>query len=258
MVVFLYYENICSRQRAAQRAHTEMTVTCSASKGNAPVIEKLTLSEANSAAEQRDVMGGDGVSETPNRAGQMGKPAAEADATLISNGDESWSLGSVVKEALQVIVPAIFLALAIHIFLAQATIVYGQSMQPNLQPAERLVIEKFSYYFEEPQRNDIVVLDMPQMSELLIKRVVALPGEQVEIRRGTVLINGQAITQPFVQIQGGATYGPITLGPGSYFVMGDNRGNSNDSRVFGPVSRNVIAGRAWIRYWPVNRFAVFK
>lgn len=221
------------------------------------MIEKITLPEASPGAEERDVAVGDSGTEPGDRLGPVGEPAIENSGVLPSEGEDDWPLVAVIKEALQVIVPAIFLALAIHIFLAQATIVYGQSMQPNLQPAERLVIEKVSYYFAEPQRNDIVVLDMPQMSELLIKRVVGLPGEQVEIRRGTVLIDGQSITQPFVQIQGGTTYGPITLGPNSYFVMGDNRGNSNDSRVFGPVSRNVIAGRAWIRYWPLDRFSIF-
>lgn len=168
----------------------------------------------------------------------------------------SW-LGALVKDVLQVVVPAVLLALAIHIFLAQATVVYGQSMQPNLQPAERLVIEKVSYYLGAPQRGDIVVVELPQMSDLLIKRVVGLPGETVEIRRGEVLIDGKAIDQPFVLLSGGTTYGPVTLGPDSYFVMGDNRNNSNDSRSFGPIHRDEIAGKAWLRYWPLNRFTIF-
>ncbi|HRJ43966.1 MAG: signal peptidase I [Caldilineaceae bacterium] len=184
-------------------------------------------------------------------------PALPALNTPEEKAQPGFWLGTLVKEVLQVVVPAVLLALSIHIFLAQATVVYGQSMQPNLQPAERLVIEKVSYYFDLPQRGDIVVLDMPQMSELLIKRVVGLPGESVEIRRGVVLIDGQVIEQPFVLLPGGTTYGPITLGSDSYFMMGDNRNNSNDSRAFGPVSRSAIAGKAWLRYWPLNRFTLF-
>ncbi|MFZ1754580.1 MAG: signal peptidase I [Caldilineaceae bacterium] len=217
------------------------------------MIEPISIPQTRSAAD----------SETELSGGPADQPLTEESVggdqeTKTSGARQALHLiGTAFKEVLQVVVPAILLALAIHIFLAQATVVYGQSMQPNLQPAERLVIEKVSYYFGEPQRNDIVVLDIPQMSELLIKRVVGLPGETVEIRRGTVLINNQSIDQSFILLPGGTTYGPITLGGDSYFVMGDNRNNSNDSRSFGPVHRNAIAGKAWMRYWPFNRFTIF-
>ncbi len=176
------------------------------------------------------------------------EPATKATAAQV--------VGALLKEIAQVVVPAVVLAVIIHMFLAQATVVYGQSMQPNLQPAERLVIEKVSYYIHEPQRGDIVVLDMPQMGDLLIKRVIGLPGEKVEIRRGIVRINDETIDQSFVLIPGGTTYGPVTLDSDSYFVMGDNRNNSNDSRSFGPIQRSEITGKAWLRYWPLNRFTV--
>lgn len=168
------------------------------------------------------------------------------------------AIGTALKEMAQIVIPAVALALVIHIFLAQATVVFGQSMQPNLQPAERLVIEKFSYYFNDPVRNEIIVLDMPQMRELLIKRVVGLPGETVEIREGRVLINGVESEQPYAHAPSDASYGPVTLDPNFYFVLGDNRNNSNDSRSFGPVHRSYVAGRAWMRYWPLVRFTVFR
>jgi signal peptidase I len=164
---------------------------------------------------------------------------------------------AVVKEILQIIVPAVVLAIVIHLFLAQATVVFGQSMEPNLHPQERLVIEKVSYRFHTPERFDIVVIDLPQMNELLIKRVIGLPGETIEIRRGIIYINGQPLKEPVKHGLDGATYPPTTLPPMSYFVLGDNRGNSNDSRVFGPVRLENIVGKAWLRYWPIERITRF-
>jgi signal peptidase I len=179
---------------------------------------------------------------------------------VVQREERSGGLGilTMIKETLQVVLPAVLLALVIHVFLAQATVVYGQSMQPNLNPAERLVIEKFSYYLHSPQRHDIVVLNLPHIPELLIKRVVGLPGETIEIRQGVVYIDGVAQEEVFEHIPGETSFGPTTLRPMTYFVMGDNRTNSNDSRSFGPVERDVIIGRAWMRYWPLSKFTIFR
>ncbi len=161
------------------------------------------------------------------------------------------------QESLQVILPALVLALTVHLFLAQATIVYGQSMEPNLSERQRLIIDKFSYRLQPPQRNDIVVLDIPGMEEMLVKRVVGLPGETIEIRNGVVYVNGAAAPEPFPHELGYQSMEPLILGPLSYFVMGDNRDNSNDSRSFGPVKREHILGRVWLRYWPLNELTYF-
>jgi signal peptidase I len=151
----------------------------------------------------------------------------------------------------ETVLPAIVIAVLINLFLAQATRVYGSSMEPNLHTDQRLVVEKVSYRLHEPRRGDVVVLRLPERGpELLIKRVIALPGETIEIRDGQVLIDGTALSEPYLTQETRGQYGPVVVPPGHVFVMGDNRGASNDSRVFGAVEQSRIVGRAWVSYWP--------
>ncbi len=158
---------------------------------------------------------------------------------------------AMVREIAETVIPAVLIALVIQLFLAQATRVYGQSMEPNLHTNQRLVVEKLSYRFHAPRRGDIVVLRLPnQGNELLIKRVIGLPGETVEIRQGVVYINGKPLDEPYVTYRSYETLAPRVIPPLNVFVLGDNRSASNDSRVFGPVHRDNIVGRAWFSYWP--------
>ncbi|MEZ4710918.1 MAG: signal peptidase I [Caldilineaceae bacterium] len=193
-----------------------------------------------------------------------------AEFTLITNHDDETYQHEIIhverrsplgwlllQEIIQVVLPALVLALVIHLFLAQATIVYGRSMEPNLFEAQRLIIDKISYRFRTPQRNDIVVINMPTMEEMLVKRVVGLPGETVEIHHGIVLIDDQVLDESFPHNLSEYDTPKITLGPLQYFVLGDNRGNSNDSRTFGSVQREYIIGRVWLRYWPLRQFKLF-
>jgi signal peptidase I len=158
----------------------------------------------------------------------------------------------VVREVLETILPAILIALLINVFVGQATRVEGQSMEPNLHSNQRLVVEKLSYRFHGPQRFDVVVLKLPsQGDELLIKRVVGLPGETVEIRDGHVYIDGAELDEPFVAEETRAgRMENITVPPLHVYVLGDNRNHSNDSRSFGPIPIDDIIGRAWVSYWP--------
>ena len=157
-----------------------------------------------------------------------------------------------VRELLETILPALLIALLINVFVGQATRVEGQSMEPNLHSEQRLVVEKLSYRFHGPQRFDIVVLKMPsQGEELLIKRVIGLPGETVEIRDGQVYVDGNLLTEPFTdQSTHPGRDNKFTVPPLHIYVMGDNRDRSNDSRSFGPVPIDDVIGRAWLSYWP--------
>jgi signal peptidase I len=152
---------------------------------------------------------------------------------------------------------AIGLALVIIVFLYQPVKVEGTSMAPLLSDQERIFINKFVYRFEAIHRGDVVVFWYPlDRSKSFIKRVIALPGETVSIRQGVVTVDGKVVPEPYVpaQYEDASDYGPVRVPKDSYFVMGDHRISSNDSRVFGPVASRFIYGRAVFAYWPVDHF----
>jgi signal peptidase I len=164
------------------------------------------------------------------------------------------SLVGVLLELAETIIPAVVIAIFINLFLVQATQVLGQSMEPNLHTQQRVLVEKVSYRFlRAPQRGDIVVIDLDKENktdDMLIKRVIGLPGDTIEIRSGEVFIDGERLEESWTINLGGGNYGPKTIPPLHVFVMGDNRGASNDSRSFGPVHVDNLVGRAWFSYWP--------
>jgi signal peptidase I len=152
---------------------------------------------------------------------------------------------------------AMSLALIIIVFLYQPVKVEGTSMAPLLSDQERIFINKFVYRFEPIERGDVVVFWYPlDRSKSFIKRVVGLPGETIELRRGHLVIDGREFTESYVppSFFDGSSYGPLQIPAGSYFVMGDHRDSSNDSRMFGAVSRDFIYGKAVFAYWPVDHF----
>ena len=144
------------------------------------------------------------------------EPTAEAAAP--SQSGKGRRVISWLRELLETVLPAILIALFIHLFLAQATRVYGQSMEPNLHTEQRLVVEKLSYRFHGPRRGDIVVLRL----------------------------------EPYLKQTTLGNYAARIVPPLHVFVLGDNRNASNDSRAFGPVPLRNIIGRAWFSYWPLE------
>ena len=152
---------------------------------------------------------------------------------------------------------ALGFALVIIIFLYQPVKVEGTSMAPLLSDQERIFINKFVYHFEPIERGDVVVFWYPlDRSKSFIKRVIGLPGDTVEIRDGHLYLNGTEMDEPYVPASylDGSSYAARTLGPDEYFVMGDHRDSSNDSRMFGPVPRQYIYGKAVFAYWPADHF----
>lgn len=135
--------------------------------------------------------------------------------------------------------------------------VQGHSMMPTLEEGEYLIINKLSYYLDEPQRGDIIVLHFPRdRSREYIKRIIGLPGDMVEVADGRVSVNGVELEEPY--INGAASYssGSWRVPEGQYFVMGDNRNNSSDSRSWSYLPRADIVGKAWLIYWGVENWGL--
>jgi signal peptidase I len=192
------------------------------------------------------------------RDSSRGAPTTIPDKPSRERISPGWYVLRVVREVLETMVPAVVIALLINLLLAQATRVFGQSMEPNLHSDQRVVVEKISYSewfrLRGPQRGDVVVFRISPNSDLLIKRVIGLPGDRIEIREGQVLINGELLDEPYLSQPTYGDYGPADVPPLHIFVLGDNRGFSNDSRAFGPLSLESVIGRAWFSYWPPDQW----
>jgi signal peptidase I len=168
-----------------------------------------------------------------------------------------------VLEVLQIIVVAAAIVIPIRYFLIYPFVVKGESMEPNFHNNEYLIIDELSYRFREPERGEIVVFRYPRdPSEFFIKRIIGLPGETVEVRDGKVFVsndefpNGKELEESYL-VEPSTNRTKRTMGEKEYFVMGDNRDESLDSRSFGPIGKDAIVGRVWIRGLPFSRFSLF-
>lgn len=162
-----------------------------------------------------------------------------------------------VVEWVAIIGGALLAALVIKSFLFQAFYIPSESMLPTLEKQDRVLVNKLSYRLHDINRGDVVVFERPPneagVIRDLIKRVVGLPGETVEAKDGKMFIDGEALREPYLP-RGAttSTFGPEKIPAGHVWVMGDNRANSADSRVFGSISSSSVVGRAFVRVWPLN------
>jgi signal peptidase I len=190
-----------------------------------------------------------------------------------------------VVETVLLVGLAVVIAIVLRAFVAQAFRIPSASMEPQLMVGDRVVVSRMAYRVHDPRRGDIIVFDCPPAAgcpdknhdglpvraakalgeallvrqpdtEEFIKRVIGLPGDVVEGHDGFVFVNGSVLLEPYLP-KGTVTsdFGPITVQKGKLWVMGDNRGNSADSRVFGQIEQNTIVGRAILRVWPPQRLA---
>jgi signal peptidase I len=185
----------------------------------------------------------------------------------------------ILRELGVLVVTALVIAVVVKSFVAQAYYIPSGSMLPQLQINDRVVVSKVAYHLHDPHRGDIVVFDAPggrpkdtsplperalrgvvqsvglsaPSTDEYIKRVIALPGERVEAHGGKVSVDGRELVEPYLPA-GVVTndFAAVVVPPGTLWVMGDNRSNSSDSRVFGPVPRSTVVGRAFVRVWPLT------
>jgi len=175
---------------------------------------------------------------------------------------------SFIFELIKIVVISLVIIIPVRYFLIQPFYVKGASMEPNFYDHEYLIIDEITYRFNDPVRGDIVVFRYPKNpQEYFIKRLIALPGEEVQIKDGNVIIyneenkNGMTLEESYLA-SGVKTYGlsekKVTLSTNEYFVLGDNRNSSKDSRSFGPVNDSYLTGRVLLRGWPFDRIHLFE
>jgi signal peptidase I len=180
-----------------------------------------------------------------------GERPAESAAPVPAAAKQSGSLALLLRDFIVVLA----LVVMIFVFLYQPVRVEGTSMLPHLEDNDRLFINKFVYHFAAIQRGDVVVFHYPRDPEKsYIKRVIALPGDRLRIDQGEVIVNGKPIDEPYVpeEYRDVKSMAEMTVPAESYFMMGDHRSISSDSREFGPVERDLIYGKAVFVYWPTR------
>ncbi|HEY9643171.1 MAG TPA: signal peptidase I [Coleofasciculaceae cyanobacterium] len=222
-------------------------------QNSSPEMGKPSLSDSSDSTDQPGNSLGDNGSSP--RASRSPKPSPPP------KPENPW------MEAAKTIGLSLILALGIRQFVAEARYIPSESMVPTLEVNDRLMVEKISYLFHPPERQDIVVFWPPdtvaqvcqgqpnpsKQKDAFIKRVIGLPGDKVEVRNGQVLINDKVLPEDYIAEPPKDPWGPQIVPPDSYLMMGDNRNNSCDSRRWGFVPRNEIIGRAAFRFWPLDR-----
>lgn len=198
----------------------------------------------------------DGRGVEPGEPGELVLPPPAAQAETQPRADARQRFLRAGWEFLHDLSVAVLFCFFLIAFVAQAFRVQGTSMEPLLVDGERIVVNKFVYRFRPIERGDVVVFWYPRdPSVSFVKRVVGLPGDRVELRAGSLFVNGRAVSEPYLppSFKDDDSHAPVEVRKGYYYVLGDHRRSSNDSRSWGEVPEKYIYGRAVFRFWPLGR-----
>lgn len=181
-------------------------------------------------------------------------PVSDLDAPVTTKPASGHA--NAIWEVLETLIIAGLLIVFFRAFIFQNYIVEGQSMLNTLLPGERVIVSRLSYILGDPQRGDVIVLQFPLDPERdFVKRIIGLPGETIAIDDGRVTIDGKPLPpETYIDFPSQTDMGPVLLADDEYFVMGDNRAGSSDSRSWGPLRANDIIGKAWLVYYPFDQF----
>jgi signal peptidase I len=167
-----------------------------------------------------------------------------------------------MRTFLREILVTVILALVIFLLLqasVQSFVIVERCMEPNFQEGERVLVNKLAYHFGEPERGDVIILHPPfDPKAVYIKRVIALPGDTVEVKGGAVYVNGTKLDEPYIKEPPAYTLGKEIIPENEYFVLGDNRNNANDSHNGWTVPRQNIIGKAWLTFWPPGEWGLVR
>jgi signal peptidase I len=178
------------------------------------------------------------------------EPAPESHPETIPHPNRLAGVGAAARELLETVLLTLVIFFMIR-FAVENYRIEGYSMEPNFHDGQFLLVNKIVYLLHHPERGDVIVFHFPaNPKKNYIKRVIGLPGERVEIREGNLLINGKPVDEPQPYNHADYDWGPTTIGPDEYFVLGDNRPESSDSHSWGMLPLKNIVGKAWVSYWP--------
>ncbi|MEO1446426.1 MAG: signal peptidase I [Cyanobacteria bacterium J06635_11] len=216
----------------------------------------------------RDAMAADKSGEIEKKDLQIAENASEKSVDSVAKSEEKDKTAGgwwkAITENVRLVAIALLIAIVVRLFIAEPRFIPSPSMVPTLAVGDRLLVDKVSYRLHDPHRGDIVVFEPPpqlqeygyKASQAFIKRVIGLPGQIVQVSQGKVFVDGEPLAEDYILEAPQYEMPPVQVPPGSLFMMGDNRNDSNDSHVWGFLPAENVIGRAALRFWPIEKAGI--